>query len=210
MRASYFQKGIGMNNFKIRAALTGLVAAALVAMAPQVSAQTVYVDDIVHEGSPLTMSKSIPSGTGWFAQEATAVSNDPNSNLLWFGSRAIAEGNLIFLASSGDLIDSSFVTSSKTQRADQPFTWALDETRYFAYWDDRILERVGKSGVDATDSFGWMSLTRISTGVRINSSVTVKGGSIRVGSFTAAVPEPETWALFALGLVGLSVVRRRT
>jgi hypothetical protein len=214
MRASSFQKGIGMKNFKIRAALTGLVAATLVAMAPQVSAQTVFVGDIVQQTSSvsprpyLTMSKSIPSGTGAFAYQVVNPTNDPNSNVREFASLTIAEATGIFMASSGDLIDSSFVVNAFPQSQNR-FTWGLDETRYFAYWDDRRLARVGEQGVDATDSFGWMSLTRIDTGIRVNASATVTGGSIRVGSFTAAVPEPETWALLALGLAGMSVVRRR-
>jgi PEP-CTERM motif len=228
MRASSFQKGIGMKNFKIRAALTGLVAVTLVAMAPQVSAQTVFVGDVgMTNSSPVTgspgwvLTQSIPSGKGLFGVSIETVQTDSAVNTYQFRTYAIAEQYSVYSASTGDLIDASFASNTPpiaTNVYPRPvlgttnFSLALGESKRFAYWDDRSAFSSGMAGAlvpDVGDSFGWVEFTRTSQGLVASASATVTGGSIRVGSFTAAVPEPETWALFALGLAGLSVVMRR-
>jgi hypothetical protein len=199
----------------------------LVAMAPQVSAQTVFVGDVgMTNSSPVTgspgwvLKQSIPSGRGLFGVSIETVQTGTTSTTYQFSTYAIAELYAVYSASTGDLIDASFASNTlpiATNAYPRPmmgattFSLAIGESKRFAYWDDRSVAFGDFTFVpDAADSFGWVEFTRTSQGLVASASATVTGGSIRVGSFTAAVPEPETWALFALGLVGVSVVRRRT
>lgn len=214
-----------MKNFKLSLISAGIVAAALVTTAPQVSAQTVYVNDAVVVGSParawpnLTLSQSVPSGKGWFGFDIETLTPGLSRNTYQFSNITIAEPTAVFNASMGDLIDTDFVSTgpniafyvgSAVLSEPSTFSLAMNETRYFAYWDDRsFFGGVNRFVVDASDSFGWVAITRTSSGLVASASATVTGGSIRVGSFTAAIPEPQSWALFALGLAGLSWLRRR-
>jgi len=165
------------------------------------------------------LSQSIPPGKGAFGVTIETLQTTPFISSYQFRPTGIAERYAVYSASKGDLIDESFAANTRpiaangygTILADTvTFNMNIGESKFFAYWDDRSMFSGDLTKVpDATDSYGWVEFTQTSTGLVLKTSATVTGGSIRVGSFTAAVPEPETWALFALGLAGVAFARRR-
>ena len=152
----------------------------------------------------LTLSKSIPSGQGLFAID---IENVTDSQFL-FSSIAIAEYFKLFTVVSGTRLDTEFVlrNSPIVSNDDNPGSslqaFALNESRYFGYWDDRFNVDIADSG----DNFGWVLLTRTSSGLVASSSATAIGGGIIVGT-TTQVPEPGSIMLIAFGILFVSMRR---
>lgn len=199
-----------------------VVALALVAHTSSARAE-VFVDDAQFlTGSyplpTLDLTKSIPSGKGWFGVELQTF----DSITYNFRAIAIAEPYRMFAAQPGDLVDIASVQNAIPVATNQyvgvlapaPQVFQPNETKYYAYWDDRSMFDPGATYKDwnivsPTDSFGWLALTRVGTTLQITSSATSVGAPIRVGSFVAEVPEPATWVMASLGLAGLMASRLR-
>ena len=201
----------------IRAAMSAVfVAGALSCVSPVFSAQTVYLKDAAISASvsgmqTLSLTKSID--WGYFGVDVAYV----KANDFRFSYKGIAEAYMMFETKPGTLVDMAMVlntplmldNSGKVPSSIQ--TFALNETKYYAYWDDRG----GVSGagplnrVSSEDLFGWMALTRVGSALVVTASATAKAAPIEVGKFTAAVPEPASWALFGLGVLGLMAVRKQ-
>ncbi len=199
-----------------------VVALALVAHTSSARAE-VFVDDAQIVTGPfllptLDLTKSIPSGKGWFGVELQTF----DSSTYNFRAIAIAEGYRMFAAQPGDLVDVAFVQNTIPVVTNQylagsdkvPQVFQPNETKYYAYWDDRSQFESAEGNnnrgtVTPTDSFGWLALTRMGTVLVVTGSATSVGAPIRVGSFVAEVPEPATWGMASLGLVGLAASRLR-
>jgi len=199
-----------------------IVALALVAHTSSARA-AVFVDDAKigtgGNGPPaLYLTKSMSNGL-FLVQLQTF-----DSITYRFDTDATAEAFRMFAAQPGDLVDIAFVQNSlplvtnqsDLSVSDAPQVFQPNETKYYAYWDDRSMFDPGapyedRRAVSPTDSFGWLALTRVGTTLQITSSVSVTsvGAPIRVGSFVAEVPEPATWAMASLGLSGLMATRLR-
>jgi len=83
--------------------------------------------------------------------------------------------------------------------------FSLGETRYYSYWEDILGS--DRDIPDATDNYGWVSLTYTGTELVVSDSATALGGGIIVGTYTQ-VPEPATVLLFGLGGFGAWLLRR--
>lgn len=204
-----------------------LTAAAVVALALVVHTSSARAEVFVNDAQIITgpyslptldLTKSIPSGKGWFGVELQTF----DSTTYDFRAIAIAERYRMFAAQPGDLVDITFVENTLplvTNQwgitvSDAPQVFQPNETKYYAYWDDRSqfdsAEGNNNRGtVTPTDSFGWLALTRMGTVLVVTGGATSVGAPIRVGSFVAEVPEPGAWTLAGLGLVGLAVSRLR-
>jgi len=202
-----------------------LTAAAVVALALVVHTSSaraaVFVDDAKiatgWNGLPeVQLTKSMSNGA------FSVLLQTFDSTTYQFDTNAIAEAYRMFAAQPGDLVDIAFVQNSLPvvtnqwgiSVSDAPQVFQPNETKYYAYWDDRSVFDPGSTYKDwnivsPTDSFGWLALTRVGTTLQITSSATSVGAPIRVGSFVAEVPEPGAWTLAGLGLVGLAASRLR-
>ncbi|MBC8206372.1 MAG: PEP-CTERM sorting domain-containing protein [Kiritimatiellales bacterium] len=81
--------------------------------------------------------------------------------------------------------------------------FSLNETKYFAYWEDNSWD-----SPDNDDYYGWVSLTYTASGLVVSDSATALGGGVIVGTYTQ-VPEPATVLLFGLGGFGAWLLRRQ-
>ena len=152
----------------------------------------------------LTLSQSIPSGQGLFAIDIETV--DPSQ--YHFSYAGIAEYYKFFAVAPGASIDPAFVlqnspiVSNDNNPGSNTQTFALNQSKYFGYWDDRL----NGNEPDSNDNYGWVLLTRTSSGLVASSGATAIGGGIIVGT-TNQLPEPTSTMLIALGF--LSISRRR-
>lgn len=75
-----------------------------------------------------------------------------------------------------------------------------------AYWDDRMPPL--NAGVETSDNFGWVRLTRTASGLVASESATAIGGGIIVGT-TIQIPEPSSGMLIlgslSAALLGIRV-----
>ena len=83
--------------------------------------------------------------------------------------------------------------------------FSLNQSKYFGYWDDRPLNG---NLPDSDDNYGWVMITRTTSGLVASSGATAIGGGIVVGT-TNQIPEPSASLLLALSL-GVSLARRVT
>jgi len=87
-----------------------------------------------------------------------------------------------------------------------PFPFSLNETKYFAYWDDSFGSAENPSP-DNNNHYGWINLTYTAAGLISTDGATAIGDGIIVGTYTQ-VPEPVTILLFSLGGLGTWLLRR--
>jgi hypothetical protein len=152
----------------------------------------------------LTLSQSIPSGEGLFAIDIETVT----SSQYLFSYAGIAESYKLFSLASGTRLDPAFVlqnspiVSNDNNPGSNTQTFALNQSKYFGYWDDRL----NGDTPDSNDNFGWVLLTRTDSGLIASSGATAIGGGIIVGT-TTQVPEPTSTMLIALGLLSISMRR---
>jgi PEP-CTERM motif len=208
-----------LHSFKPMLLASAMACASWVGPVSDAQAQTVYTEDAaitpVFGGvQSLALKKSID--WGFFGVDV----QKKDDNTFLFGYSGIAEPYVLFASQLGNRVDIPEVRAvlvgvdSVKRYEPTSYVFEANETRYFAYWDDRGGPYDASAGlypghVSSGDLFGWMALTRVGDSLVVSASATAKGAPIVVGSFTAAVPEPETWALFALGLTGLALARRR-
>lgn len=83
-------------------------------------------------------------------------------------------------------------------------SFSLNQTKYYAYWDDRLGP---DSDPDSNDNFGWVGMTYTDGGLLVSDGATALGGGIIVGTYTQ-VPEPATALLLVIGGVGAWLLRR--
>lgn len=179
----------------------GLAALSIACMVPVAArAATVVLDDAQIQPmwdfpEVLTLTKSVDWGV-------FAVSIEQQGSDFQFAYAGIAELYRLFEATEGTLIDSSFAQQTTPIVGNDGIdpgvslqSFALDESRYFAYWDDRN----GGPLPDAQDAYGWVKLTRTAGGLVASASATAIAGSIQVGSVTA-VPEPGALAMWSVGV----------
>ena len=82
--------------------------------------------------------------------------------------------------------------------------FALNETRYYAYWGAPI----SVSGIpEPDDKYGWVSLTHTGSELVISDSATATSGGIIVGTYTQ-IPEPSSVLLLTMGSGGILFYRR--
>lgn len=149
----------------------------------------------------LSLSQSIPSGQGLFAIDIETV--DPSQYLFSFAG--IAEYYKFFEVAPGVSIDPTFVlqnspiVSNDNNPGSNTQTFALNQSKYFGYWDDRL----NGNAPDSNDNYGWVLLTRTSSGLVASSGATAIGGGIIVGT-TNQIPEPTSTVLIALGFLSIS------
>lgn len=160
----------------------------------------------------LDLVKSIPQGQGWFGIQVIGPSWTPASAPFNFEAIAIAEAFRFYEAAPGTTIDRNFVLSAVPIAANDMHPdpvgivrFAVDESRYFAYWDDRTFSGAPEDG----DNYGWVRITRtLLGGLEASASATAIGRGIVVGS-TVQIPEPASVGLVSVGLVALAALRRR-
>jgi MYXO-CTERM domain-containing protein len=163
------------------------------------------IEDFFGEDA-LVLTQSIPPGQGLFA--ITIMDQGAGDFLFAFGG--IAEEYALFDAVAGlDLLPGlvSLTTPLVSNNGSDPgsalVNFALGETKYFGYWDDRTFEGTP----DAGDNYGWVRLTREAGGLVVSEGATAVGGGIRVGT-AMQIPEPSRGLLALIGF-GAVVVRRR-
>lgn len=83
-------------------------------------------------------------------------------------------------------------------------TFSLNETKYYAYWEDIFGPNIG---IDSTDNYGWVGLKYTGTELIVTNSATALGGGIIVGTYTQ-IPEPSSALLLAFGSGGILFYRR--
>jgi hypothetical protein len=176
---------------------------------PQNAPAAVILDDAVivplfGSGNYLTLSKSIPLGQGFFA---IGIANTSPSEFL-FSYAGIAEYSKLFEVASGTRFDPAFVlqngpiVSNDNNPGSNTQTFALNQSKYFAYWDDRL----NGNAPDINDNYGWVLLTRSDSGLVASSGATAIGGGIIVGT-TTQVPEPAAITIMAFGALWISMRR---
>lgn len=125
------------------------------------------------------------------------------------GVLGIAEAYGLYNVAAGDVVDASFVASHApivsnyaSNNLGGPLTFKNGETKMFAFWDAGFGPR--------PETYGWVNLTWTEYGLKVASSARALDSGIIAGT-TMAVPEPQTTALFLVGLGGIawSVRRRR-
>ncbi len=177
------------------------------ALGTVISNDATIIPDILGAASPnsqvLTLSQSIPTGQGLFAIEIAPVTSEDYR----FSYLGIAELYRLFTVAPGLQLDSSFVVANTpvVTNTNAPGSYvqrfALNESIYFGYWDDR-----NNGQVDNSDLYGWVLITRNDSGLVATSGATALGGGIIVGT-TTQIPEPSAgMLLLALAVGGL---RRR-
>lgn len=180
--------------------VAGMAALSIACMVPVAArAAVVVLDDAQIQPmwdlpEVLTLTKSVDWGV-------FAVSIQQQGSDFRFAYAGIAELYRLFEATEGTLIDSTFaqqttpiVGNDGIDPGSSLQSFALGESRYFAYWDDRN----GGPLPDVQDNYGWVKLTRTADGLVASSSATAIGGSIQVGSVTA-VPEAGALAMWSAG-----------
>lgn len=176
----------------------------LVCAFSQIASATVIVNDAAIRPSPfgsghlwlgLPLSQSDANG-GVFLIDIETVT----SSQYLFSYGGILERYELFLVASGTRFDPAFVlqnspiVSNDNNPGSNTQIFALNQSKYFAYWDDRL----NGGTPDSNDNYGWVLLTRTASGLAASSSATAIGGGIIAGT-TTQVPEPASTMLMAFG-----------
>ena len=154
----------------------------------------------------LYLAESIPDGEGLFQINIQGGS----SSQFQFSAFGIAEAYRLFSAPLGAVIDPAFASSNIPIVANDISlpasvqTFALNESRHFAYWDDRSFNDVP----DANDNYGWVLITRTFNGLESSASATAIGRGIAVGS-NVQIPEPKIAAIMSALAMMTPWLRRR-
>jgi hypothetical protein len=198
-----------------------IIFAAVQIYAFSMSAQGVIANDaailpLSGSGQYLTLTNSVNPSQGRYGLFAIQISSGGGSQFT-FSYAGIAEEYALYAVTPGTVIDPSFaaltiplVSNNGVDPGSSVQTFALGQSSYFGYWDDRQLFGIdpGIQGTpDIYDNYGWVLLTRTAAGLQVSSSATALGGGIIAGTFTQ-VPEPSVSVLVLLGL-GLALALRR-
>lgn len=184
-----------------RIALANL--AAVLATFPLTAKAVVIVDDAVLSRTSATrqvlgLTQSIPIGRGLFAIYIDAL----NSSSFEFKAVGIAEEYGFYDVPLGAAFGPAFAAANNpivSNNGIDPLTslqlFSLNQSKYFGYWDDRL----NGNFPDSSDNYGWVQITRTSSGLVAASGATAIGGGIVVGT-TNQIPEPSSSLLLALSL----------
>ena len=172
----------------------------------------VIVNDAVIVAHPYIASNQVlyltqsTSAGGLFGIEIA----NAGTAMFQFSYFGIAEEYGLFTVTLGTAFDPAFalahdpiVSNNGMDPGSNIQAFALNQSKYFGYWDDRFNDR----GPDSNDNYGWVRITRTASGLVASSSATAIGGGIVIGT-TAQIPEPSASLLIVLS-VGLNLTRRR-
>lgn len=191
---------------------TGGFIAGLFFIAVKLQAAVIVDDAAIVLGAPffssnpvLTLTQSVPDGQGLFAIEI----EDLGASQFNFSYSSIAEDYALFNGTVGQQFTPAFVsantpvvTGDGTGPGSSIFTFTLNQSRYFNYWDDRNFDGIA----NAADNFGWVQITRTGAVLTASSGATAIGGGIITGTVTQ-VPEPSVTLLLLGALLPLLMVR---
>jgi hypothetical protein len=175
------------------------------------NASVVFNDAAISQGpfgNQLTLTQSIPPGMGLFA---IGIEDLGRGNYR-FSYSAIAEFYSLHNATFGLAFTPAYVNGHiplVSNDGINPGTAVLnflpDESKYFAYWDDRTLSPFNTAL--SNDNYGWVRITRTGSALVASESVTAIGGGIRVGTSTQ-IPEPSAISLLLVAGVFRAAKRR--
>lgn len=136
---------------------------------------------------------------------------DPQAGTLQYLTHNVDEGSTLFVTRPGQLInDQTMISLGAGDRLNSPSNIAQVGSDFYI---GGATEKMSDPGFQWNDQhwtvFGWAHLRADASGKLqlVDSAVSFKEGGIIAGSL--AIPEPGTWAMMGLGLIGIALTTRR-